>query len=195
MSNLIYTINNNLDISFCNTLIDIFNQKEYENKTQISRISGDKENNNIRNSSYISVNCDLPKIYYNILSQKFKEAFKQYLLHIKNYNINLQSINNDNLKIIESNISLSKYTKNNGFYTFHNDFNVDNQNGYRLLTFIWYINDVAIGGETEFIDGTKILPKQGKLLMFPSTWTYAHRGNMPISSDKYIIVGWLQLYS
>jgi hypothetical protein len=67
--------------------------------------------------------------------------------------------------------------------------------GYRFITFIWYINDVNIGGETEFIDGTKILPKQGKLLMFPSSWTYTHRGNMPISSDKYIIVGWLELHS
>jgi len=195
MSNLIYTINNNLDTSFCNTLIDIFNQKEYENKTEISRISGDKIIQNIRNSSYISVIYDLPNIYYNILSQKLKEAFKQYLLHIKNYNINLQSINNDNLKIIESHISLNKYTKNIGFYTFHSDLNTYLHKGYRFITFIWYINDVNIGGETEFIDGTKILPKQGKLLMFPSSWTYTHRGNMPISSDKYIIVGWLELHS
>ena len=195
MSNLIYTINNSLDISFCNTLISMYNQKEIKNKIHSSKISGNKIKQKIRNSSYITVNYDLPNIYYNILNQKLKEAFKLYLLHIKNYNINLQSLNNKNLKIMESHISLSKYNKNDGYYTFHNDFNVDVQNGYRLLTFIWYINDVTIGGETEFIDGTKITPKQGKLLIFPSTWTYVHRGNIPISSDKYIIVGWLELYS
>lgn len=195
MANLIYTINNSLDISFCNTLISIYNQKELENKIQFSKITGDRIKKNIRNSSYICVNYDLPQIYYNILNQKLKEAFKEYLLHIKKYNINLENFNNKNLKIFESNISLTKYIKNTGFYTFHNDFNVDVQNGFRLLTFIWYINDVTIGGETEFINGTKILPKQGKLLLFPSTWTYVHRGNIPISSDKYILVGWLELHS
>ena len=195
MSNLIYTINNSLDISFCNTLIDIYNQKELENKTHNSKISGEKVKQNIRNSSYLSVIYDLPNIYYNILSQKLKEAFKQYLLHIKNYNITLESFNNKNLKILESPMSLTKYNKNVGYYIFHNDLNIDDQNGYRLLTFIWYINDVTIGGETEFIDGTKITPKQGKLLIFPSSWTYTHKGNMPISSDKYIIVGWLEVYS
>ena len=195
MSNLIYTINNSLDISFCNTLISIYNQKELENKIHFSKIGSDKIKLKIRNSSYINVNYDLPKIYYNILNQKLKEAFKQYLLHIKNYNITLESFNNKHLKIMESHIYFTKYNKNVGFYTFHNDFNIDVQNGYRFLTFIWYINDVPIGGETEFINGTKILPKQGKLLLFPSTWTYVHRGNIPISSDKYIIVGWLELYS
>ena len=69
MSNLIYTINNSLDISFCNTLISIFNQKEHENKIHSSKISGDKIKQKIRNSSYISVNYDLPNIYYNILNQ------------------------------------------------------------------------------------------------------------------------------
>ena len=31
----------------------------------------------------------------------------------------------------------------------------------------------------------------GKLLIFPATWTYMHRGNVPISEDKYIVTGWL----
>jgi hypothetical protein len=60
----------------------------------------------------------------------------------------------------------------------------------RLLTFIWYLNDVTDGGETEFING-KIKPKTGKLLIFPSSWNYYHKGNMPLSNDKYIITGWI----
>ena len=76
----------------------MYNQKEIENKIHSSRISGEKIKQKIRNSSYISVNCDLPNIYYNILNQKLKEAFKKYLLHIKNYNINLESFNNKHLK-------------------------------------------------------------------------------------------------
>ena len=44
------------------------------------------------------------------------------------------------------------------------------------------------GGETEFPDlDLTISPECGKLLVFPSIWTYLHRGNVPISNDKYIL--------
>ena len=54
---------------------------------------------------------------------------------------------------------------------------------------MWYLNDVEIGGETDFIN-FKIKPTTGKLVIFPSTWTYPHCANIPISNDKYIITGW-----
>ena len=60
-----------------------------------------------------------------------------------------------------------------------------------LITYLFYLNTIEEGGETEFIDGTKIKPETGKLLIFPATWTYEHRGNVPISSNKYICTGWL----
>jgi hypothetical protein len=31
----------------------------------------------------------------------------------------------------------------------------------------------------------------GKLILFPSTWTYLHRGVSPLFKDKYISTGWL----
>jgi hypothetical protein len=51
------------------------------------------------------------------------------------------------------------------------------------------LNDVQDGGETIFMN-CKIKPKKGRLLIFPSTWTYIHGGNIPISNDKYILTGW-----
>ena len=58
----------------------------------------------------------------------------------------------------------------------------------RFLVFFLYLNDVAEGGETEFPDlDLTISPECGKLLVFPSIWTYLHRGNVPISNDKYIL--------
>lgn len=63
-------------------------------------------------------------------------------------------------------------------------------NQSRFLSFIWYLNDVEIGGETEFLNG-KVTPSTGKIVLFPATWTYLHKGCMPISNDKYIITGWI----
>jgi len=82
-----------------------------------------------------------------------------------------------------------------GFYHWHNDFGVGDERhpdfGERLVTFIWYLNDVDEGGETEFMDGTKVKPKQGRLMFFPCTWMYGHRGCPPVSNNKYICTGWL----
>ena len=64
----------------------------------------------------------------------------------------------------------------------------DSISARRFLVFFLYLNDVAEGGETEFPDlDLTISPECGKLLVFPSLWTYLHRGNVPISNDKYIL--------
>ena len=53
------------------------------------------------------------------------------------------------------------------------------------------MNDGGEEGVTEFIDGTIITPKAGKLLIFPATWCYLHRGLPPKVGRKYIATGWL----
>ena len=37
----------------------------------------------------------------------------------------------------------------------------------------------------------KLKPKAGTLVIFPATWTYNHKGAMPLSGDKYVITGWV----
>lgn len=63
----------------------------------------------------------------------------------------------------------------------------------RILAFILYLNDVEEGGETEFLYYPKrIKPEAGKLIMFPSAFTHTHRGNQPLSGDKYILTNWVE---
>jgi len=58
----------------------------------------------------------------------------------------------------------------------------------RYLVFLWYLNDVDQGGETEFMDlGVSSVPRAGKLLMFPPYWMYRHAGQVPVSGSKYIL--------
>lgn len=58
----------------------------------------------------------------------------------------------------------------------------------RYLVFLWYLNDVAEGGETEFVDlGLRIAPRAGRLLVFPPYWMFQHAGRPPVSGDKYIL--------
>lgn len=62
----------------------------------------------------------------------------------------------------------------------------------RYLVFLWYLNDVADGGETEFCDlGLKVQARAGRLLMFPPYWLFQHAGLPPRSNDKYILSTYL----
>ena len=62
----------------------------------------------------------------------------------------------------------------------------------RYLVFLWYLNDVADGGETEFCNlDIRVAPRAGRLLMFPPYWMFQHAGLAPRSNDKYIVSTYL----
>jgi len=64
---------------------------------------------------------------------------------------------------------------------------------HRLLTWILYLNDVHEGGETEFLyQHMRVKPEQGTLVIWPAAFTHTHRGNPPLSNEKYIVTGWTE---
>jgi Rps23 Pro-64 3,4-dihydroxylase Tpa1-like proline 4-hydroxylase len=74
-----------------------------------------------------------------------------------------------------------------GKYEWHSDA-CNQTKEERVLTFIWYLNTKDQDGETDFLY-KKIKPHTGKLVIFPATWDYIHRG-CP-TENKYIITGWI----
>lgn len=64
---------------------------------------------------------------------------------------------------------------------------------YRGRDLVWtvFLNDVAEGGETEFLyQKRRVPPRQGSVLVWPAAFTHTHRGNPPLSGTKYIATGW-----
>ncbi|MDE1897641.1 MAG: 2OG-Fe(II) oxygenase [Xanthomonadaceae bacterium] len=75
---------------------------------------------------------------------------------------------------------------------FQPHFDSINEAANRYLVFLWYLNDVAEGGETEFCDlHVRVQARAGRLLMFPPYWMYQHAGLPPLSGDKYILSTYL----
>jgi hypothetical protein len=63
----------------------------------------------------------------------------------------------------------------------------------RTGVYILYLNDVEEGGETEFLYYSKrVAAKKGRLVIFPPNYPWAHRGNPPLSGEKYILTGWTE---
>lgn len=66
----------------------------------------------------------------------------------------------------------------------------------RLMAFILYLNDVEEGGETEFLfQKFRMKPKKNRLILWPAGYTHTHRGNPPLSGEKYIATGWVEFGS
>ena len=89
--------------------------------------------------------------------------------------------------------TMMRYDPGSVGYDWHNDFSYDNhpsRPGCRTVTWLFYLNECG-GGETEFLNGRKIKPETGKLVLFPSTWCMVHRGLPVHSGEKYLCVGWL----
>ena len=71
-------------------------------------------------------------------------------------------------------------------------FDAVNHLAHRYLVMLWYLNDVAEGGETRFPQiGVTVRPKAGRLIVFPPYWMYQHEGVVPVSGDKYILSTYL----
>ncbi|MBD8655114.1 2OG-Fe(II) oxygenase [Oxalobacteraceae sp. CFBP 13730] len=93
-------------------------------------------------------------------------------------------------------INLQKYLRGSGgYHHWHSEIypqNASCESLHRVLLWMVYLNDVADGGETEFLyQGRKIAPKQGRLVIAPAGFTHTHRGNVAVSGDKYIATSWI----
>ena len=83
--------------------------------------------------------------------------------------------------------SISKYSKGDGWFEEH----VDRSPGifaHRIFGVLIYLNDVDEGGGTEFTrQRVTVSAKKGRVVIFPAEFMFPHRGQIPISGDKYLI--------
>ena len=65
--------------------------------------------------------------------------------------------------------------------------------GSRIALVMLYLNDVEEGGETEWLyQSRRVKPRTGTMVICPSGFTHTHRGNPPLSGEKYLINCWLE---
>lgn len=93
-------------------------------------------------------------------------------------------------------INIQKYLRGEGGYPHWHSEQYPQLGGHeplhRVVLYMFYLNDVEKGGETEFYyQHRKIKPQKGTMVIAPASFTHSHRGNMPISGDKYIATSWI----
>lgn len=170
----------------CNTIIQRFEDSPCKTNGVAGTVDGLDKTETKKNTEILVNEClgfeDIDESifhYVNKYSGKYINQINQYC------NVTLSEDYSDTGYLIK------KYNVGDGWFDWHHDLCTEGVNQYRTVSIIIYLNDVHVGGCTEFISGTKIKPKEGSILFFPASWQFVHRGDIPFSNSKYIITSFL----
>ena len=93
---------------------------------------------------------------------------------------------------LEPNFRIQKYKQSQEYHGWYCEKAVP-ATAIRHLDWMTYLNDIKKGGETEwYYQKLKVKPKKGLTVIWPSEWTFTHKGHTTIDEDKYIITGWFE---
>ena len=103
------------------------------------------------------------------------------------------SILRENGKIRATVMKMQRTGPGGGYHVWHGEQGPGPQ-ANRVVVYMVYLNsfDEGDGGETEFLyQRTRVRPEENLMLLWPASYTHAHRGN-PVLADKYkyIVTGW-----
>tara|TARA_R110002153_G_scaffold264569_1_gene426533 strand:+ start:100 stop:717 length:618 start_codon:yes stop_codon:yes gene_type:complete len=193
----IYTSSQSFPSELCKLTIKTF---EDRNKINPSKTYGNEQMLPLSRTDEQIYLDDLDKdVYVNDLDLynemgdlKILQGVNHYLdIAIGEYLQIFESLQNVCLRSIRQKVQ--KTTKGGGYHVWHHE-QMTPETCDRVLAWTIYLNDVEEGGETEFLyQSQRIKPVQGKISIFPAHFNYAHRGNPPLTGDKYIITGWYTL--
>ena len=168
------------DKSVCDDLINFYEN----NPNKKAGLTANRIDKKIKDSTDIEIdNVEMSTAIVNYLSV-LKETVNQYKEIYSYCNKNTSSWG------IKETFNLQKYNPKQGFYGWHTERN-SIENSLRHLVFMTYLNDVTDQGETEFYyQKLKVKPEKGLTLIWPTDWTFTHRGITSPTQTKYIATGW-----
>lgn len=172
------------DPKYCNDLIDYFNEK---GKKFVSATQGLKHFNDME-ELFFHDPLTIQSVNEGYIEYFFKKLWDEvFPIYLKEFSVlkNAMPFEGVGLK-------MKKIAPGGGFHDWH--YESIGERSPRKVVVQLYLNDIDEAGETEFLyQNMRIAPKQGRLLLWPADWTFAHRGNPPIGKeDKYILTTWLE---
>ena len=168
----------------CDDLISYFdkNERVATPGLSINLKYGDEINNNKKESLDLRITPD--DYHFPIWD------YRQYLQNaLEKYTKQYDEVNHLSVFRVGENYNIQKYPIGGGFKTWHFERSCPKDIS-RHLVFMTYLNDVDDGG-TEFKYQKFTCPaRKGLTLIWPTDWTFTHRGQVSHTKEKYIITGW-----
>jgi hypothetical protein len=186
----LYTKPNALNKEVCREIIQTFELSTDRQQKGKVYTQSSEQNSNIKDSmdmSFIPEDLKDPiwgRLLHNIVDivekglEDYKIRFQKGLTQVDPFRIS-QGFN------------IQRYRPSQAFHGYHCE-RAGIPHSERILVWMIYLNDVTDRGETEFYYQHYFeRPKEGKLVIWPSDWTYLHRGIPSPTQTKYIITGWV----
>jgi hypothetical protein len=188
IDNFIGIYKNAFSKDFCNRCIDYFNQGQLCGITE-NRLQNTGSNKTQIDDDALFAHSEMNFNYANTLIEDFNAIFWNFYNkdYAPNFSVLIESGTHNNYSF-----KIQKTKVGGGYHTWHYESN-NRKSCHRLLVWMVYLNDVDDGGETEFLyQHKRIKPEAGTLVIWPAAFTHTHRGNPPLSNEKYIITGWIE---
>jgi len=174
----------------CNNAIDLYEDQHKFNNT-LNRLATDQcPITDRQDQQYFATRNNIDVWWESLkpMMLNFDLALQHY---IQNTGI-LDSFGID--KFCYTSLKIQKTLPTEGYHRWHVEHNAGFENEPRALVLSIYLNDVEDGGETEFLHFSKrVKPKTGRIVIWPASFPYVHRGNPPLSGEKYILTSWMML--
>ena len=183
LDDFIYENNQALESTICEDIIDRF---EEDDRT-FQGVTTKGEDFTLKKSLDLALSTHEDwKDIDDILFKSVSDNMEWYIDYLHRYT-DLALWNTEGLG--DNGYNVKRYVPGD-YFNWHVD-RQTNGNNVRTLAYIWYLNDNFEKGETQFMYGRTIKPQKGKLLIFPASWTYPHRGVSPKKGNKYIVTTFL----
>jgi hypothetical protein len=186
-SNFIGVYDNYITPEECNKAI-----KLYENQTKLNntfnRLSSEKASLLEKDDQQFFIG---PRNIY-VWEEHLKPMIFNFDLALKHYLEHTGAKDIYDEPLVYTNFKIQKTLPTQGYHVWHIEHAKGFFNEPRALVFSIYLNDVEEGGETEFLHFSKrVKPKTGRIVIWPAGFPYVHRGNPPISGEKYLLTSWM----
>jgi hypothetical protein len=174
----------------CDQAIELFNKYQEFNKV-FSRFSTEGATQDFKNDKQLFCNPevltdqDFGVNKLKTLMVNFDMALRHYYTETNVKKYTAEDILTDHVKI-------QKTVPSQGYHIWHVEHNPGREMEKRILAYSIYLNTVEEGGETEFLhQSQRVKPVKGRIVIWPAGFPYVHRGNPPLSGEKYIVTSWI----
>ena len=187
---LIYECDDVFPVDFCNRVIDKFEKSDLKFKGTTSI----RFDNPIKKSTDMRIHDEPEWVeeekYFNDMIRKAMKKYENFILKMDVDDRVKKDITEALMKTYIHPPQIQR-TEPGQFYHWHHDESAPPN--WKMFTYIIYLNNVEkdSGGTTEFSCGKTVQPKAGKIIFFPSTWTYFHRGKTLEKGVKYIATNFM----
>ena len=191
MDKLILELPNSVPPEFCDEIIRRFEEdhvNQYDGVVRYNSYCGVEPLLKKSKEIFVS-NLESWKDVDTSLKTYVSKALEKYIDYLRDYFDNGQKLHifetivNNNPGFSDKGYYIQK-TEKGSAYAWHHDGGFNCTNFLNVIIYLKTLEN-GEGGTTDFLNGMRVRPEVGKILLFPASWTFSHRGDKVLKGPKY----------